>query len=219
MIESEAMHEQATATFPARAVPASPVGAFYDKTQILFDLFWARDACHLGFWEKDTASLAEAIRNTNRFVAQALDIQEVDRVLDVGCGTGGTSIYLAENCGATVVGITLSQYQLERARRASRSSTASKDLLFLKRDFADRKSTRLNSSHEWISYAVFCLKKKKKLRTHQRKELRLGVLRPAPTIRWSAPVRANNTGSRIRLVTADHCQTTQSLRQRQTVMQ
>src|SRR5438105_12451808 len=24
----------------------------------------------------------------------------------------------------------------------------------------DRKSTRLNSSHEWISYAVFCLRKK-----------------------------------------------------------
>src|SRR5438105_10572341 len=27
----------------------------------------------------------------------------------------------------------------------------------------DRKSTRLNSSHEWISYAVFCLKKKSTL--------------------------------------------------------
>src|SRR2546422_8516128 len=27
---------------------------------------------------------------------------------------------------------------------------------------ADRKSTRLNSSHGYISYAVFCLKKKKK---------------------------------------------------------
>src|SRR6266536_3651747 len=26
---------------------------------------------------------------------------------------------------------------------------------------ADRKSTRLNSSHEWISYAVFCVKKTK----------------------------------------------------------
>src|SRR5437879_9930898 len=26
---------------------------------------------------------------------------------------------------------------------------------------SDRKSTRLNSSHRWISYAVFCLKKKK----------------------------------------------------------
>src|SRR5712664_4355150 len=28
--------------------------------------------------------------------------------------------------------------------------------------YADRKSTRLNSSHDQISYAVFCLKKKKK---------------------------------------------------------
>src|SRR5438105_5810158 len=38
----------------------------------------------------------------------------------------------------------------------------------------DRKSTRLNSSHEWSSYAVFCLKKKKarrhrQLRTRQRR--------------------------------------------------
>src|SRR5438105_12860039 len=32
----------------------------------------------------------------------------------------------------------------------------------------DRKSTRLNSSHEWISYAVFCLKKKKTERTMAR---------------------------------------------------
>src|SRR5256885_4913998 len=31
---------------------------------------------------------------------------------------------------------------------------------------ADRKSTRLNSSHLVISYAVFCLKKKKKLHAH-----------------------------------------------------
>src|SRR2546427_1690373 len=30
---------------------------------------------------------------------------------------------------------------------------------------ADRKSTRLNSSHSQISYAVFCLKKKKKRRS------------------------------------------------------
>src|SRR2546430_11027002 len=32
----------------------------------------------------------------------------------------------------------------------------------------DRKSTRLNSSHSQISYAVFCLKKKKKKLTRQR---------------------------------------------------
>src|SRR2546430_10388938 len=33
--------------------------------------------------------------------------------------------------------------------------------------YRDRKSTRLNSSHSQISYAVFCLKKKKKPSTRQ----------------------------------------------------
>src|SRR5258708_11192755 len=38
---------------------------------------------------------------------------------------------------------------------------------------SDRKSTRLNSSHQIISYAVFCLKKKKTKRTaHLRPRLR-----------------------------------------------
>src|SRR5258708_31737648 len=32
--------------------------------------------------------------------------------------------------------------------------------------YVDRKSTRLNSSHQIISYAVFCLKKKKKSGIH-----------------------------------------------------
>src|SRR3712207_7774221 len=32
---------------------------------------------------------------------------------------------------------------------------------------SDRKSTRLNSSHANISYAVFCLKKKKRVLTHR----------------------------------------------------
>src|SRR5438067_6693141 len=37
----------------------------------------------------------------------------------------------------------------------------------------DRKSTRLNSSHVSISYAVFCLKKKKTLACNQRPRLRI----------------------------------------------
>src|SRR5437879_9724197 len=35
----------------------------------------------------------------------------------------------------------------------------------------DRKSTRLNSSHRCISYAVFCLKKKKKKQTDDKQKL------------------------------------------------
>src|SRR2546430_12013065 len=35
------------------------------------------------------------------------------------------------------------------------------EIIFRGEDITDRKSTRLNSSHSQISYAVFCLKKKK----------------------------------------------------------
>src|SRR2546429_7133696 len=38
---------------------------------------------------------------------------------------------------------------------------------------SDRKSTRLNSSHGYISYAVFCLKKTTKLKSHSSIEARL----------------------------------------------
>src|SRR5438105_11203300 len=41
----------------------------------------------------------------------------------------------------------------------------------------DRKSTRLNSSHEWISYAVFCLKKKNKINERHTKEHMTHIIR------------------------------------------
>src|SRR5437868_8842883 len=47
---------------------------------------------------------------------------------------------------------------LPSTRTSVRSSRAS---AFAREDRTDRKSTRLNSSHVSISYAVFCLKKKK----------------------------------------------------------
>src|SRR3989442_8234807 len=60
-----------------------------------------------------------------------------------------------ERVAAAVVGDEQLAVAAQRhARRADR-----------KPDPQDRKSTRLNSSHVRISYAVFCLKKKKKLIT------------------------------------------------------
>src|SRR2546430_7472888 len=52
--------------------------------------------------------------------------------------------------------------------RGERSRGAERLRVFGGRDIqGDRKSTRLNSSHSQISYAVFCLKKKKKKKNHE----------------------------------------------------
>src|SRR2546422_7953229 len=48
-------------------------------------------------------------------------------------------------------------YVAEAQRRSKANESAEVEL-----PNGDRKSTRLNSSHGYISYAVFCLKKKKK---------------------------------------------------------
>src|SRR5690348_17467506 len=49
-----------------------------------------------------------------------------------------------------------------RVRGGQKSKTRNRRPARLRRNSEDRKSTRLNSSHPSISYAVFCLKKKKK---------------------------------------------------------
>src|SRR2546422_7630104 len=50
----------------------------------------------------------------------------------------------------------------------------------------DRKSTRLNSSHGYISYAVFCLKKKKKILTT------VLVAGPAPACETAVVLRSSD---------------------------
>src|SRR2546427_6298218 len=61
------------------------------------------------------------------------------------------------------------EQELTRAARVSRTvvreavaALRAEGLVVTRQGVGDRKSTRLNSSHSQISYAVFCLKKKKK---------------------------------------------------------
>src|SRR5205814_5948426 len=51
---------------------------------------------------------------------------------------------------------------VERRARVNRRDRVRRELRLPQRENEDRKSTRLNSSHLGISYAVFCLKKKKR---------------------------------------------------------
>src|SRR2546430_5743852 len=53
-------------------------------------------------------------------------------------------------------------FRKQRSVCATRSSVFTYPMELKRQRMTDRKSTRLNSSHSQISYAVFCLKKKKK---------------------------------------------------------
>src|SRR5690242_21316045 len=61
--------------------------------------------------------------------------------------------------GHVVSAVAVGQPASDRAKGAARQREAGREQ---RRLGEDRKSTRLNSSHMSISYAVFCLKKKKK---------------------------------------------------------
>src|SRR5207247_10388574 len=76
-------------------------------------------------------------------------LREGERRPLVGRGQAEPGDHLA----AVVVIRRVHHHAVRRPVRVARSA-AERDVQ------GDRKSTRLNSSHEWISYAVFCLKKK-----------------------------------------------------------
>src|SRR3712207_8831932 len=70
---------------------------------------------------------------------------------------------LAHRPDAVLVMDNLSAHKTPAVRTAlDRAGISYRYLPAYSPDFKDRKSTRLNSSHANISYAVFCLKKKKK---------------------------------------------------------
>src|SRR5258708_17338480 len=73
-------------------------------------------------------------------------------------------------------------------RRPVRALAAPDHLHHPEPDAADRKSTRLNSSHQIISYAVFCLKKNT---TTSDRQISYAPL-PAPTTPWHTAQRPTN---------------------------
>src|SRR2546426_3775335 len=82
--------------------------------------------------------------------------------LDIGCGGGILAEAMARR-GARVKGIDLSDKALKVAQLHLHESKLAVDYEAVSAEDLDRKSTRLNSSHLVISYAVFCLKKKKSI--------------------------------------------------------
>jgi cyclopropane-fatty-acyl-phospholipid synthase len=98
---------------------ARAVRHHYDVSNEFFELFLGPTMVYsCAIWrggEKKT--LEEAQEEKLETVAHKLELKEGDRVLDVGCGWGGFPLWAATKHGASVVGITLSPPQAEKARQ------------------------------------------------------------------------------------------------------
>jgi cyclopropane-fatty-acyl-phospholipid synthase len=114
--------------FNPRGRSKDNVAHHYDLDGRLYSLFLDSDKQYsCGYFETPIATLDDAQLAKKRHLAAKLMIGRGDRVLDIGCGWGGLSLYLAEMTGANVTGITLSteQLQVSNARAAERGLTGS----------------------------------------------------------------------------------------------
>src|SRR5213593_492716 len=83
----------------------------YDRLSAFYRTFWG-DHIHHGLWEGARNAKEAQVALIERLTAKA-DIRPGSHVLDVGCGLGGSSIWLARNLKCTVLGLTISPVQLK----------------------------------------------------------------------------------------------------------
>ena len=122
--------------------PASPLGEaivdYYDQTWVDYRLLWLNPdnlAVHHGYTDESTRGHTDALTNMNRVLAQRAAIEPGERVLDAGCGVGGSSLWLAQERDVDVVGITLSARQLAMARHYAAQRGLADRVQFEQADF------------------------------------------------------------------------------------
>src|SRR5207245_263029 len=90
----------------------------YDRLSPVYRDVWGIHIHH-GYWIDGTETKEQAQEQLIELLAQRLHIQPAMHVLDIGCGIGGTAIYLAKRFDAQVLGITISPVQAAMAARSA----------------------------------------------------------------------------------------------------
>ena len=88
------------------------VAHHYDLSATLYDLFLDADRQYsCAYFEHPTDDLDTAQANKKRHIASKLLLAPGQKVLDIGCGWGGLGLYLSQETGVDVTGLTLSVEQ------------------------------------------------------------------------------------------------------------
>ncbi len=123
---------------------------FYDTSSLLWEQIWG-EHLHHGYYGVTGRERKDRRQAQIELIEQFLTWSEVQRatqILDVGCGIGGSSLYLAKQFQASVTGITLSPVQVQRAQERAKLAGLAVHTQFLVADalnlpFADQ-------SFDWV---------------------------------------------------------------------
>jgi tocopherol O-methyltransferase len=102
----------------------------YDAVSPYYQSLWGQHLHH-GYWIRGNETKEQAQIQLIEHLAQAAGIVPGRKILDVGCGFGGSSIYLARKYNAEATGITISSVQVEMAREAASAANVKAKFLLM----------------------------------------------------------------------------------------
>lgn len=110
----------------------------YDLDARFYRLFLDDDLQYsCAYFETPNAGLEPAQLAKKRHIAAKLALSSGQKVLDIGCGWGGLALYLAENCGVEVLGVTLAREQLQLARQRAQTAGVTDAVHFALKDYRE----------------------------------------------------------------------------------
>ena len=116
------------------------VARYYHDTRWQYYGLWSKQdslALHYGYWDGSVSNHAQALRRLNEVLANTAKISASDKVLDAGCGWGGSSLWLAAQRGAQCHGISIESDQIDVARNMAQKKGVTSRAEFSQRDFTD----------------------------------------------------------------------------------
>lgn len=99
-------------------VEKNVIRGHYNLSTPFYRLFWGPHIHH-GLWEGNESPRRAQVQLTERLATLAC-LPQGGRLLDIGCGMGGSSIHLAKTRGCRAVGVTISPFQRRWAAISSR---------------------------------------------------------------------------------------------------
>lgn len=96
---------------------------YYTGSWLDYRLLWTERrgrAMHFGYEAPGVRGHRDSVIACNRAMADAVGLRHGERVLDAGCGVGGTAVWLADTYAAEVTGVNIVPSYVARARRNAR---------------------------------------------------------------------------------------------------